>query len=389
MTNLHAAARTVIDAPAPTLLADSRGHERNAGSSSPAVAVLDVLVVGAGQAGLAIGHRLRAAGVRYELIERNLRIGDSWRQRYDSLSLFTPRSYSHLPGLLLDGDRDGYPGRDEIADYLARYAAHFDLPVRLGTEVVSLERHGERFLATLDDEATIQARAVIIATGAFQVPAVPAIASEVSPAVTQLTPLSYDNRSSVPAGTVLVVGDGATGRQIALELASSHRVVLATGRKRSLAPQRVLGHSIFWWLDHLGLLRISGGSRLGRRLRARDTLPRRDLADRLLRDSGVDLVPRLTAFDRDSAVFSDGQTREVGCVIWAAGYRDDTRWVRIADAVDASGAFLETRGVSPVPGLSFIGRPWQMTQSSGLVTGVGADAEAIVTRVVTSLAAGR
>jgi putative flavoprotein involved in K+ transport len=351
--------------------------------------VLDVLVIGAGQAGLAVGYHLRASGARFELVERNPRIGDSWRQRYDSLSLFTPRSYSHLPGLRLEGDQDGYPTRDEIADYFARYAAQFDIPVRLGTEVVTLERHGEEFVASLDDGTTIAARSVVVATGAFQVPAVPKIASELSPAVRQLTPLSYRNPSSVPAGIVLVVGDGATGRQIALELADSHRVVLATGKKRSLAPRRLLGRSIFWWLDHLGLLRIKGDSRLGRRLRARDTLPRRDLADRYLRKAGVDLAPRLTAFDQASATFSDGQTREVGSVVWAAGYRDDTTWLRIIDAVDGSGSFLETRGASPVPGLYFVGRPWQMTQSSGLVTGVGADARDIVTQVVTSLATSR
>jgi putative flavoprotein involved in K+ transport len=351
--------------------------------------VLDVLVIGAGQAGLAIGYHLRRSGARFELVERNPWIGDSWRQRYDSLTLFTPRTYSHLPGLRLDGDQDGYPRRDEIADYLARYAAHFDIPVRLGTRVVTLERHGEGFLASLDDGTTIDARSVVVATGAFQVPAVPKIASELSPAVRQLTPLSYRNPSSVPAGVVLVVGDGATGRQIALELAGSHRVVLATGKKRSLAPQRVLGRSIFWWLDHLGLLRITADSRLGRRLRARDTLPRRDLADRYLRGAGVDLVPRLTAFDQASANFSDGQTREVSSVVWAAGYRDDTTWLRIIDAVDASGSFVETRGASPVPDLFFVGRPWQMTQSSGLVTGVGADARDIVMQVVASLATSR
>jgi len=350
-----------------------------------ASAVRDVLVVGAGQAGLAVGYHLRAAGARFELVERNLRIGDSWRQRYDSLSLFTPRSYSHLPGLLLDGDQDGYPTRDEIADYFARYAAHFDIPVRLGTAVVSLERQGGGFLAALDDGTTIEARAVVVASGAFQVPVVPDIATELSAAVTQLTPLSYRNPSSVPAGAVLVVGDGATGRQIALELAGSHRVVLATGTKRSLAPQRVLGRSIFWWLDHLGLLRITDDSRLGRRLRARDTLPRRDLADRHLRKAGVDLMPRLTAFDRDTAIFSDSHMRDVGSVVWAAGYHDETTWVRIVDAVDGSGSFVQTRGASPVSGLFFVGRPWQMTQSSGLVTGVGADAQAIVTRLVASL----
>jgi putative flavoprotein involved in K+ transport len=171
---------------------------------------------------------------------------------------------------------------------------------------------------------------------------------------------------------------------MALELAGTHRVILATGKKRSLAPQRVLGRNIFWWLDHLGLLRIAGDSRLGRRLRARDTLPRRDLADRYLRKAGVELVPRLTAFDQAHAMFSNGETREVGSVVWAAGYHDDTTWIRMAEAVDATGSFVERRGVSPVPRLFFVGRPWQMTQSSGLVTGVGADAQAIVAVLVSS-----
>ena len=344
---------------------------------------LDVLVVGAGQAGLAVGYALRSAGVRYELVERHRRIGDSWRERYDSLSLFTPRSYSHLPGLLLEGDPEGYPTRDEMADYLERYASHFDIPVRLETTVVGLERFGQGFIAALDDETTVEARTVVVASGAFQVPAIPAIASGLSPDVTQLTPQSYRNPSSVPAGLALVVGDGATGRQIAEELAVSHRVMLATGKKRSLAPQRVLGRSLFWWLDHLGLLRASSNSRLGRRLHARDTIPRRDLRDQKLQEAGVELVPRLSDLKGSTATFGDGQQREITAVVWATGYRDETSWMHIAEAVDASGRFIESRGVSPVSNLFHVGRPWQTSQGSALVTGVGADAEAIASRVVT------
>jgi len=354
-------------------------------ASRQRTADLDVLVIGAGQAGLAAGYHLRKAGVRFELIDRNRQIGDSWRQRYDSLSLFTPRAYSHLPGLLLDGDQDGYATRDEMGSYLTRYAAHFDIPVRLGSAVAALRRDGRQFTAELEDGGVIEARAVVIASGAFQVPAVPSIASDLPGDVIQFTPRSYRNPSNVPSGVVLVAGDGATGRQIALELATSHQVLLATGKKRSLAPQRVLGRSIFWWLDHLGLLRISSGSRVGRRLRARDTLPRRDLADRYLRDAGVDVLPRLEGFEGKSAVFADGDSHEIGAVVWATGYRDDTTWVAIADAVDSSGGFIEARGTSPVDGLFFVGRPWQMTQSSGLATGVGADAEAIVGQLVWSL----
>src|SRR3954454_20104278 len=123
-------------------------------------AALDVLVIGAGQAGLAAGHALRATGLRYELIESQTRIGDSWRQRYDSLTLFTPRSYSLLPGLAFDGPSEGYANRDEMAAYLERYAERFELPVHLGRAVVGLEREAARFVAHLDDGSVIAARAV-------------------------------------------------------------------------------------------------------------------------------------------------------------------------------------------------------------------------------------
>src|SRR5215203_2349862 len=195
MSMLHTVAEDVRSAPVSLTLAEAPSALGSRQSTT-----LDVLIIGAGQAGLAVGHDLRSAGVRFELVERNRRIGDSWRQRYDSLSLFTPRSYSHLPGLLLEGHPDGYPPRDQIAAYLERYAAQFDIPVRLRTNVARLVRLDQGFVATLDDRSTIETSTVVVASGAFQVPAVPAIASGLSTDVKQLTPLSYRNPSSVPSG---------------------------------------------------------------------------------------------------------------------------------------------------------------------------------------------
>src|SRR3954453_14684563 len=346
---------------------------------------LDVLVIGAGQAGLAAGHALRATGLRYELIERQTRIGDSWRQRYDSLTLFTPRSYSHLPGLAFDGPSEGYANRDEMAAYLERYAERFELPIRLGRAVVALDREASGFAAHVDDGSVIDARAVVIATGAFQVPAVPRIAEGLSPDVKQLTPNSYLNPSTVPAGRVLVVGDGATGRQIAVELVTSHAVVLAGGRKRFLAPQRLLGRSLFWWLDHSGLLRAPAEGGIGRRLKERDTIPRRDLRDDRLREAGIELVPRLTGVAGTTATFEGGHAQEIVAVVWSTGYRDDASWLHVDGAVDPRGSFLHSHGISAVPGLYFVGRPWQTSMGSALVTGVGRDAEAIVARLASTL----
>jgi len=348
---------------------------------------LDVLVIGAGQAGLALGYTLKETGLRFLLVERHARIGESWRQRFDSLTLFTPRAYSALPGLAVPGDPEGYPTKDEIADYLASYAAHFDLPVRLGTAIERLEREEGLFRATTADGEVLTARSVVLASGAFQQPAVPAISEHFAPEVTQLTPDSYRNPGQTPAGTVLVVGDGATGRQIARELSGSHRVILSTGRARRVSPHRVLGKSIFWWMDRTGLLRKSRQSRIGRKLMIQDPFPGKDLDLGKLRQHGISVVGRLSRVADRQVSFASGETAEVETVIWATGYRDQTEWVAIPGATDATGAFIHERGSSPVPGLSFIGRSWQWTRGSALLTGVGADARYVVEQLAARLAA--
>ena len=241
------------------------GHERSPN--------LDILVVGAGQAGLALGFHLRKTPFRFQIVDRNMRVGDSWRKRFDSLVLFTPRAYSALPGLALPGDPAGYPTKDEMADYLETYANHFELPVVLGTGVRRLERTDGGFRAISDAEQPIDCRAVVLATGAFQRPAIPAISKQLSQEVLQLSPEDYKAPGQLPPGRVLVVGDGVTGREIALELAATHDVLLATGHHRRVSPDRILGKSVFWWMDKLGILRASRESAIGRYLNEDRSLP--------------------------------------------------------------------------------------------------------------------
>jgi putative flavoprotein involved in K+ transport len=341
---------------------------------------LDTIVIGGGQAGLATGHELAERGRRFVILDASQRVGDAWRNRWDSLVLFTPRSYSALPGLAMSGHPSGYPAKDEMADYLERYAAHFALPTRLNSLVRALERTGNGFRISTDDTA-LEARTVVIATGAFQTPAIPGIAHLVSSAVHQSTPATYKNPLSVPAGTVLVVGDGATGRQIARELSATHSVLLATGRPRSVFPDRILGRSIFWWLDHLRLLDASRESQIGRRLMARDPFPGRRLTLPRLRKAGVAIVPRLDRIEGRLARFEDGHSADVSAIIWAIGYRDDTSWLRVPEAKRPDGGVIETHGISPVPGLYYVGRSWQRTRSSALVLGVGRDAAYITDHI--------
>jgi putative flavoprotein involved in K+ transport len=349
--------------------------------------MMDVLIIGAGQAGLALGYYLRQTPLRFQLVERHERVGDSWRRRYDALELFTPRAYSALPGLALAGDPDGYPGKDEVAAYLEAYARHFDLPVLLGTGIQLLEHHNGGFHATTDDGARIEARAVVLATGAFQTPAIPRLAAGLSADVRQFTAETYKNAAQLPPGTVLVVGDGATGRDIAHDVqgTGNHTVILATGRRRRLLPERILGKSTWWWLDKLGIVRVSGDTALGRSIKKADAFPSRGKTLKRLERQGVRVMPRLVTAQGTGVTFANGAAAEVAAVIWATGYRDNSAWVAIPEVKDAHGTFVQRHGLSPVPNLYFIGRSWQRSRGSALFLGVGADARYVTDQIVKQL----
>ena len=341
-----------------------------------------VLVIGSGQAGLAAGYHLRRAGLPFLIVDAHPRIGDSWRKRYESLTLFTPRQFSALPGLPLAGNREQYPGRDEFAGYLETYAAHFSLPVRSGARVARLTQADGAFLAETDPCEKIQASDVIIATGGFQTPVVPSVSAGFGAEVLQLTPQSYHSAAVLPEGPVLVVGDGASGRDIALECQAVRPTMLSRGKPRKLFPERLLGKSIWWWLRLLGVLEASPESYIGRKVRAADAFPDRGQGDKWLAQAGIRLVPRLVAASGTTATFSDRTSASVRTVVWATGYRDETAWVDVASAVGKDGAFAHRNGVSAVPGLYFVGRPWQTNRASALVMGAGSDAERIVREIV-------
>lgn len=341
-----------------------------------------VLVIGAGQAGLAAGYYLRQAGLQFVVVDAHPRVGDSWRHRYASLTLFTPRQFSALPGLPLSGNREQYPGRDEFAAYLETYAEHFGLPVRSGTRIARLTQTAGGFLAETLTGERIEASDVIVATGGFQTPVVPSLSGGFGPDVLQLTPQSYPRPADLPEGPVLVVGDGASGRDIALECRLKRPVMLARGKSRKLFPERLFGKSIWWWLRLVGILEASPTSWIGRKVRAADAFPDRGRADRNLISAGVQLVPRLTAASGTTATFSDGSSANIRAVVWATGYRDETDWLDIPSAKGPQGTFSHVSGVSPVSGLYFVGRPWQRNRASALVMGAGPDAKQIVEALV-------
>jgi putative flavoprotein involved in K+ transport len=339
---------------------------------------LDVIVIGAGQAGLAMGYFLARQGRRFVILEGADSVGAAWRDRWDSLVLFTPRRYDALPGLAFPGDPDGYPTRDEVIAYLERYAATFELPVELESTVRSLQAVDGHFVAELEDRR-LEADQVVLATGPFQVPRVPALADRLAPEVFQTHSTGYRRPADLPEGSVLVVGGGNTGFQIAKELSETRPVNLAVGSRQKPLPQRFLGRDLFWWLTKLGLLRKSVESRMGRRMRERDFLigssPRE-----ARRRFGVGLKPRLVGVSGRSATFADGSELEVDAVVWATGYRPDHSWIEPM-VLDADGRVVHRRGVTDVPGLYFLGLTWQHTRGSALLGWVKDDAQFLAERI--------
>lgn len=333
---------------------------------------VDVLVIGAGQAGLAIGWHLREQGVRsFLLLDAGPEVGHVWRDRWDSLRLFTPAEYDALPGMPFPGPAGTYPTKDQVADYLRGYAAAFELPVRLNTRVTRLSKTGETFHA---DTSTgpITARQVVIATGPFQTPVVPTMARNLSADVVQVHSAAYRDPDQLPYGPVLVIGAGNSGLQIACELAATRPVTVAVGTRAPMLPQRFLGRDLFWWLSRLGMLAKTADSRLARRVAAKGDLVIgtrwRDLA-RL----GVQVRPRLEDVDGATALFADGTSTQVSAVVWATGFRTDYSWLDVPGAV-IDGAVPHERGVTPVPGLSILGLPWLHTRGSALLGFVKDDA---------------
>lgn len=342
----------------------------------------EVIVVGAGQAGLAMGYYLVKKGISCLLIDKHKRIGDVWRERYDSLVLFTPRKQSDLPGLPFPGERSGLPAKDEVADYLERYAAHHSLPIQLDTEVQTLIPTGLGYRVETSD-GTYSARQIVIATGPFQVPNIPLMHTQAADDIVQLHTAHYKNETQLQDGPVLVVGSGNSGAQIAAELASHRTVYLSMGQKRMFLPRSLFGKPMFWYFQATGLLTAPITSSLGKWLQSKpDPIfgYRREL--RKWEKAGtLQLKERTVALSGRTAVFADGSRTDIANVIWSTGFYSRYDWIKVPGVLDPKGQPLHTRGVSPVKGIYFLGLPWQYRRSSALLGGVGLDAAYLIDRI--------
>lgn len=354
-------------------------------SSEPEVPpeTFDTIVIGGGQAGLAMGYYLSQQNRDFIILESGSRVGDTWQRRWDSLRLFTPARVNGLPGMPFPAEDDYFPTKDEMADYLERYAREYDLPVRLDTKVDSLTERGDRYLLTAGSRR-FEADSIVVATGPFVQPYVPAFASELAPSIVQLHSSDYRNPSQLPDGDVLVVGAGNSGAEIAVEVAATGRHVTLAGRDTGHIPTTRFGTLVgdIWWWFITRVLTIN--TVIGRKVRERfrrggDPLLR--LSPKAIVRAGVERGPRVEGLADGTPRLEDGRVLEVASIIWATGFRSDFSWIDLP-TIDVSEATIPDRGVVETePGLFFLGQPFEFSLASALVGGVGADARYIAERL--------
>jgi putative flavoprotein involved in K+ transport len=400
---------------------------------------MDTIIVGGGQAGLAVSYYLVQQGRAHTILEQASQPAEAWRNhRWDSFTLVTPNWTIRMPGAEYQGnDPDGFMPRDEIVAYFEKYVEHFRLPIQYGVRVASVELNGAGYLVHTG-EATLEAANVVMATGFFQEPRIPPFGANLPEEIRQLHSSEYRNPAALPPGAVLVVGSAQSGSQIAEELYQSGRKVYLCVSRAGRGPRRYRGKDIVWWLSKMGFFERTadqlpspqakfaasvqasgkdGGHTINLHQFARDgvvllghmkavygakiaLVP--DLKDNLakmdkdeaelikqvdgyIERKGLDAPPETLPELRDgyqAEVITELDLHAAGItsVIWATGYKFDFSLVRLP-ILDADGYPIQNRGVTDHPGLYFVGLPWLHTAKSGLLYGVGDHAALIASAI--------
>lgn len=342
----------------------------------------DTIVIGGGQAGLAAGYYLAGQAENFIILDENPRTGDAWRKRWDSLRLFTPSQFNSLPGKPFPKPFNYFPTKDEVAVYLEGYAQQFHLPIRHNVKVKELKRNGAVY-EMVARTSSFYARNVIIATGPYQSPYIPSFARELDSSILQLHSSSYCNPSQIPVQSVLVVGAGNSGAEIALDLAKAGKQVWLAGRDVGKLPinspiGRILGGKLFWFIARRIL---SLDTPIGRKMKERmrhHGVPLGRARREILGEAGVELVPRVAEIQSGKPFLEDGRVLSAEAVTWATGFQPDFHWIDLP-IFDENGYPHQVRGiVAEAPGLYFLGLLFQRALSSALLGGVGADAAYIV-----------
>lgn len=343
----------------------------------------NTIVIGGGQAGLATGYYLKQQGLDFVILDANERTGDSWRKRWDSLRLFTPARFDSLPGMPFPARRHKFPTKDEMADYLEAYVAHFDLPVRPGVRVDCLTRQGSRFVVTAGD-LRFEADNVVVAMSNWQKPRVPAFARELDPSICQMHSSEYRNPSQLKDGGVLIVGTGNSGAEIALEVVRGHPMWLS-GNDTGHVPFRIEGAAaefllipvLFRFVFHRILTVKTPMGRKNRLKMLSHGLPLVRTKPEDLAAAGIQRVPRVVGVKDGLPMLEGGRILNVTNVIWCTGFHPGFSWIELP-IFGEHGPLHERGVVKSEPGLYFVGLTFLFSMSSSMIHGVGRDAQHVV-----------
>ncbi len=340
-----------------------------------------MIVVGGGQSGLAAARALQELQMPTMILETSDRPAGSWPRYYDSLSVFSPAAYSSMPGMPFPGAPDHYPGRDEVSDYLERYAAQLDVEIQLETRVETIRQNGKGFLVVTENGRELPASGIVAASGSFSNPYRPRFPNDESFSGELLHVADYRNPTPYAGKRVIVVGAGDSAAQVANELAPVAAVTIATRHPVRFIPQRLGGQDVHYWLRKTGfdtlpavwLSKITGGSVVTDSVGFEQTLA----------EGRVDRRPMFVALDEEGVVWSDGQRERVDSIILATGYRPSLHYLRELGALDKDQAPLHVGGISSTHvGLVYVGLEFQRSYASNTLRGVSQDARAVVEPLV-------
>ena len=344
--------------------------------------VVDTVIIGGGQSGLAVGYYLAQQGRSFVILDANERVGDAWRKRWDSLLLFTPARFDGLPGMKFPASRGAFITKDEMADYLEDYAAHFKLPIRTGVRVDRLSRSGNRF-AVSAGELSFEADNVVVAMANYQQSRKPTFANELDPRIVQLHSNEYRNPSGLQEGSVLVVGVGNSGADIGMEVVKTHPTLLA-GKEDGHIPFRIekffarhVGVSIVRFVGHHVL---TVRNPLGRKVRQTfhgTAAPLIRVKPKDFEPAGIERIGRIAGVRDGLPVTEDDRVLDVDNVIWCTGFRPGFSWIDLPILGDGQEPMHERGVVAREPGLYFVGLDFLFSATSDTITGVQRDARRI------------
>jgi putative flavoprotein involved in K+ transport len=341
---------------------------------------VSTLVIGGGQAGLAMGYQLARRNVSFRILDAHDRIGDAWRRRWDSLRLFTPARYASLPGFPLPANGDAFLGKDAVADYLESYAKHLNLPVSTGMKVQRLSKKNGKFLVETD-RRQFEADQVVVAMANYQVPRVPAFASDLDPGIVRIHSHHYKNPSQLKPGNTLVVGAGNSGADIAMEVVKTHPTWMS-GKESGHVPFQIdtffARLVLFRIVRFIGHYVLSMATPIGRKQRPKllkTASPLVRVKPKDLTNAGVERVGRVVGAQNGKPLLEDGRTLDIANVIWCTGYVPGFSWIDLPVFDDGGNPMHERGIVHRMPGMYFVGLHFLYAMSSATLVGVGRDAE--------------